>query len=49
MIKQLTFLLLAAGTLAACSSAGDNPPQLWLAPDQDELHAKLIDSEPSSY
>jgi hypothetical protein len=41
-------LLLAA--LPACPSSSDgNPPVLWLALDGDELHVKLVESEPRPY
>jgi hypothetical protein len=38
-------LLLAA---PACSDDG-NPSVLWLALDGDELHVKLVESEPRPY
>jgi len=34
--------------VAACPSSG-NPDRLWLAPDQNETHVKLVDKEPNPY
>ncbi|HEY6177315.1 MAG TPA: hypothetical protein VIX73_22820 [Kofleriaceae bacterium] len=42
-------LLLLALALPACSDSPDpnkNPTTLWLAPNGDERHAKLVDFEP---
>ena len=42
-------LLLFAIALPACSDSPDphtNPSTLWLAPDGDEIHAKLVGAEP---
>jgi len=40
--------LLLAVALPACSDPPDtgNPHTLWIAPDGDERHVKLVDSEP---
>ena len=35
--------------LAGCPGPDTNPPVLWLAPDQNETHVKLIDHEPPPY
>jgi hypothetical protein len=40
------FVLVA---LAGCPSPSGNPSTLWLAPDQNETHVKLIDHEPPPY
>ncbi len=34
--------------LAGCPSDG-NPAKLWLAPDQNETHVKLVDHEPPPF
>ncbi|HET9988425.1 MAG TPA: hypothetical protein VFQ65_07890 [Kofleriaceae bacterium] len=35
---------------AACGPpANSNPPVLWLAPDQNETHVKLVADEPDPY
>lgn len=39
--------LIALALLAGCPSS--NPKVLWLAPDQNETHVKLIDHEPPSF
>ena len=42
---------LALLVLAGCPSSdpNGNPSTLWLAPDQNETHVKLIDHEPPPY
>jgi hypothetical protein len=37
--------------LAGCpdDTPPGNPPVLWLAPDQNETHVKLIDHEPPPF
>jgi hypothetical protein len=46
MKKALVLLVLLAG----CPSDDDsNPSTLWLAPDQNETHVKLIDHEPPPF
>ena len=44
-------VLLAMAALAgSCGPGTDlNPPQLWLALDGDELHAKLAAAQPPHY
>jgi hypothetical protein len=52
-MKSLARALLMMGTavaLPACPGDGNsNPPQLWLALDGDELHAKLADAQPPHF
>lgn len=58
-IRTLSAGLLTLAVLGGCSSDsnpggtdGGNstvPSQLWLAPDQDELHLKLAGTMPSPY
>jgi hypothetical protein len=38
--------LVALTVLAGCPSDSSNPEVLWLATDGDELHVRLVDSEP---
>ena len=38
--------LVALAVLAGCPSDSQNPPVLWLATNGDELHVRLVDSEP---
>lgn len=45
MMKRSLLLLAVAG----CPSPSGNPSTLWLAPDQNETHVKLVDSEPNPY
>ena len=45
-MKTHVLLLLA---LAGCPSNDGNPKTLWLAPDMNETHVKLVDSEPPPY
>ena len=41
---------LALLVLAGCpSDPNGNPSTLWLAPDQNETHVKLIDHEPPPF
>ncbi len=44
-------LLLMAGALVSCggNNGAPNPPELWLALDGDELHARLVDHEPPPF
>ncbi len=35
--------------VAACPSPSGNPSTLWLAPDQNETHVKLVADEPNPY
>ena len=35
--------------LAGCPTSHENPPTLWLAPDQAETKVKLIDHEPTPF
>jgi len=44
-MKRSLLLLFVAG----CPSPTGNPSTLWLAPDQNETHVKLVDSEPQPY
>ncbi|MGZ3407881.1 MAG: hypothetical protein ACXVDD_09385 [Polyangia bacterium] len=51
-MSRFTALLMMAGALAAGCGPGSgslNPPQLWLALDGDELHAKLSSTQPPHY
>ena len=41
--------LMALAALAGCPSDGSNPDVLWLATDGDELHVRLVDSEPTPF
>jgi hypothetical protein len=47
MIRSTSLLIV----LAACpsSSSNSNPSTLWLAPDQNETHVKLVESEPPAF
>ena len=48
--KKLVLSVMAAIGLAGCfGTGGANPPQLWLALDGDELHAKLAAQQPRPY
>lgn len=40
---------LALLLLAGCPDDTSNPSTLWLAPDQNETHVKLIDHEPPPF
>lgn len=42
-------LLVAVVALAGCGPSVANPPQLWLAPNGDELHVKLQPIEPNPF
>ncbi|HSN28948.1 MAG TPA: hypothetical protein VLT45_21825 [Kofleriaceae bacterium] len=44
-MKRALLLLVVAG----CPSSSGNPSTLWLAPDQNETHVKLVDSEPPPF
>lgn len=46
MKKALALLVLLAG---CPSDDPGNPSTLWLAPDQNETHVKLIDHEPPPF
>jgi hypothetical protein len=41
------FMMLAG--LAGCPSDPSNPGVLWLATNGDELHVRLVDSEPPPF
>ena len=42
--------LLALAALAGCpSDSSSNPEVLWLATNGDELHVRLVDSEPTPF
>lgn len=48
--SRITPLLMLLALPACPSSSSDgNPPVLWLALDGDELHVKLVESEPRPY
>jgi hypothetical protein len=49
MIRSTSVVSLVV--LAACpsSSSNSNPSTLWLAPDQNETHVKLVDSQPNIF
>jgi len=51
MSRALPLAALATlGALAACpDNPSGNPDVLWMAPDQNETHVKLVASEPHSY
>jgi hypothetical protein len=43
-------MLVSVVVLAGCpSSPSGNAPILWLAPDQNETHVKLVESQPDPY
>jgi hypothetical protein len=42
-------LIVAALALAGCGHAVGNPPELFLAPNGDELHVKLQPIEPNPF
>jgi hypothetical protein len=42
-------VLLALAASGCPSSGGPNPAMLWLATDMDELHVKLVESEPPPF
>jgi len=45
-------MLLSVVVLAGCGDNHSNPgnaPTLWLAPDQNETHVKLVESPPDPY
>jgi len=49
---SITPLLLGLLVLPGCPSPGPsngNPKVLWLAPDMNETHVKLVDTEPGPY
>jgi hypothetical protein len=44
--------LAGLATLAGCpgdSTSSTNPPVLWLATDGDELHVRLVETEPPPF
>jgi hypothetical protein len=41
--------LVALAALAGCPSDSSNPEVLWLATDGDELHVRLVESEPTPF
>lgn len=46
----ITPLLLGLLALPGCPSPNDaNPKVLWLAPNMDETHVRLVDSEPHPF
>jgi hypothetical protein len=45
-MKRLFPLLLA---VSCGPPANSNPPVLWLAPDMNETHVKLVADEPDPY
>jgi len=52
MNRYGSLLTLGALALAACGDdtrPPGNPHVLWLAPDQNETHVKLVDIEPAPY
>lgn len=50
-VTPLAALAALALSLASCGpgSSSDNPPQLFLALGQDELHAQLVAAQPPHY
>jgi hypothetical protein len=40
---------LTLAVLAGCPSDATNPEVLWLATNGDELHVRLVDSEPPPF
>lgn len=40
---------LAVSALALSTCAPDNPPQLWLSSNGDELHVKLVPVQPDPF
>ena len=52
-MKRFNYLIVGAGLAgvsAACGPpANSNPPILWLAPDQNETHVKLVAVEPDPF
>jgi hypothetical protein len=49
MRPPLTSLLLGVVALSGCSDSPGNPKVLWLGPDQNETHVKLVESEPPPF
>lgn len=51
MRPPLTSLLLGVVALSGCADNNPpgNPKVLWLGPDQNETHVKLVESEPPPY
>ena len=41
--------LVGLAALTGCPSDSTNPPVLWLATDGDELHVRLVESEPRPF
>lgn len=49
-MKRFSYLLVTAvGGVACGPPANSNPPVLWLAPDQNETHVKLVAAEPDPF
>jgi hypothetical protein len=48
-LLRLALLMMAAAGLSGCPNGAANPPQLWIALDGDELHAKLVDVQPPHF
>lgn len=49
-LARALLMVAAAAGLAGCPGDGNsNPPQLWLALDGDELHAKLAAAQPPHF
>ena len=48
-ISAMPLGLVALAALAGCPSDPSNPPVLWLATNGDELHVRLVDSEPQPF
>jgi hypothetical protein len=45
-----TILAAASLALAGCpDNQSGNPAVLWMAPDQNETHVKLVDAKPGSF
>jgi hypothetical protein len=41
--------LFALAISAGCPAGESNPEELWLAHDGDELHVKLVETEPAPF
>lgn len=48
-MKRLALVAVAAALAGCPGSGGANPPQLWLAPNGDELHVQLVPIEPNPF
>jgi len=49
MNRTASFLCLAAALAGCPDTNSSNPSTLWLAPDQNETHVKLVDAQPPSF